>query len=179
MITVASCITLLRILLTPFVIYYIHLQTWSLAALFFVIAAATDLVDGFIARRFNQQSSLGQLLDPLADKCLIMGTLYTLLMIVAANFWQNVAVWFLLTKEIILLGGGAWLKLRYNFFITPSVLSRAASLAEIFLILFLFVSLIFYGYIPTNLFSVLLSINICISVWLLMRYVLIINKKVF
>ena len=57
MITFASCITLVRILLTPFVVYYIHLQAWSIAALFFVIAAATDLVDGCIARRFNQQSS--------------------------------------------------------------------------------------------------------------------------
>jgi cardiolipin synthase len=177
MITFASCITLIRIFLTPFVVYYIHLQAWTIAALFFVIAASTDLIDGFVARRFNQQSSLGQLLDPIADKCLIMSTLYALLMIVAASFWQKIAVWFLLAKEIILLGGGAWLKLRYDFFIAPSRLSRAASLAEIFLILFLFMSLIFFGNVSTFVFSVLLSINLFVSAWLLIRYALVINNK--
>lgn len=176
MITFASCITLVRIFLTPFIVYYIHFQAWSVAALFFVIAASTDLVDGFIARKFNQQSSLGQILDPIADKCLIMSTLYALLMIVAASLWQKIAVWFLLIKEIILLAGGAWLKLRYDFFILPSRLSRSASLAEMFLILFLFSSLIFFGNIPTNIFSVLLSINLFISAWLLVRYAKIIKK---
>lgn len=178
MITFASCITLARIFLTPVVVYYIHLQAWAIAALFFVIAAATDLVDGFVARRFNQQSSLGQLLDPIADKFLIMSTLYALLMIVAVSFWQKIIIYFLLAKEIILLGGGAWLKLRYNFFIAPSRLSRAASLAEIFLILFLFVELIYFESISTNIFSALLSINFLISLWLLARYALII-KKIF
>ncbi len=179
MITFASCITLVRIFLTPFVVYYIHLQAWTVAALFFIIAAFTDLVDGFVARRFNQQSSLGQLLDPIADKCLIMSTLYALLVIVAGTFLQKMAVWFLLMKEIILLLGGVWLKLRYNFFITPSKLSRAASLAEIFLILFLFASLIVIGNVSSFVFSILLCCNISISVWLLTRYVFIIKNKVF
>lgn len=170
MITLASYVTIIRILLTPVVACYIHQAQWLWAVLFFIVAAATDLVDGFIARRFNQQSSLGQILDPIADKCLIMTTLYALLMVVAGTFWQRIFVWCLLAKEAILLIGGGWLKLRYNLFIAPSKLSRAASLAEILLILFLFASLVFSWNISPTIFSILLSGNLLLSVWLLVRY---------
>lgn len=179
MITLASYITMIRIVLTPVVWYYVYLQQWGLAVLVFIVAALTDLVDGFVARKFNQQSKFGQLLDPIADKCLIMTTLYGLLMIVAGSFWQQVLVWCLLCKEAILLAGGAFLKLRYNFFITPSRLSRAASLAEIVLILFLFISLIFVGSVSSKFFSMLLCGNLILSVWLLVRYVLVVIKKIF
>lgn len=170
MLTIASCITMVRIFLTPLVVYYIHLQNWHWAVFFFILAASTDLLDGFVARRFNQQSKLGQLLDPVADKILIMTTLYGLLITIAVNFWTQLLVWFLLTKEAVLLFGGAYLKLRYNFFIKPSRLSRAASVAEIFLILFLLFSLIFFGAVSPDVFSLLLGGNLFISVWLLMRY---------
>jgi len=176
MITVASCITMLRIFLTPVVVYYIYLQSWTVAALFFIIAASTDLLDGFIARKFGQESKFGQLLDPIADKCLIMSTLYGLLMTISVSFLQQVLVWCLLAKELVLLFGGAFLKLRYNFFIKPSRLSRAASLAEIILILFLFMSLIFIGTISDTIFSILLASNLLISAWLLFRYGLVIHN---
>ena len=68
--TTANKITILRILLIPFfvveVLYYgktgneLH---WLLAILCFAVAAICDGVDGYIARRFNQQSRLGQILD--------------------------------------------------------------------------------------------------------------------
>ena len=69
MITVASCITMFRIVLTPVVISYIYLQQWSVAALFFIIAALTDVLDGFIARIAHGYSykflstSFGMVLD--------------------------------------------------------------------------------------------------------------------
>ena len=170
MITLASCITMVRILLTPVVWYQIQLQQWVMAVIFFMIAALTDLLDGFVARRFNQKSDFGQILDPVADKCLIMTTLYALLMHVAVNFWHQVAVYFLLAKEIVLLVGGAWLKVRYDIFIKPSKLSRAASLAEVLLILFLFINLIFFGYVSVQFFSIILCANLLLSVSLLVRY---------
>ncbi|MBI2344887.1 CDP-alcohol phosphatidyltransferase family protein [Candidatus Dependentiae bacterium] len=170
MLTIASCITMVRIVFTPVVVWYIRQGQWDIALILFVIAALTDLVDGFVARRFQQQSDLGQLLDPVADKCLIMATLYALLMSVAAGLWHEILVLCLLFKEVILLSGGAFLKLRYNFFIQPSRLSRAASLAEIFLILFLFISLILFGEVGFRFFSVLLIGNLLLSVWLLVRY---------
>lgn len=178
MITVASCITFIRIIVTPVVIYYIHLQAWAVAACYFAIAAATDLVDGFIARKLKQESNFGQLLDPIADKILIMSTLYSLLLTINTNVWQQSVIYFLLLKETILLTGGAWLKLRYNFFIKPSKLSRTASLAEIVLIAFLFIELIWAGTVSNYLFSYFLAVNFFISAWLLVRYAKIVHTSV-
>ena len=82
----ANAITLFRILLTPVFVGVMikHRQLsmsgygddilfyWRVAAVFaFVLAAVSDGIDGFIARRFNQKTQLGAILDPLADKLLL------------------------------------------------------------------------------------------------------------
>lgn len=88
--TLANKITIGRILLIPvFVgcaVYYAQsvksgtpVEVWRWAAIAsFVVAAASDGVDGFIARRFHQRSRLGRLLDPLADKGLLLSAIITL-----------------------------------------------------------------------------------------------------
>ena len=77
--TTANKVTILRILLIPFfvveVLYYMKtgIQTHRVLAIsVFAVAAICDGVDGFIARRFNQRSELGAILDPLADKLLLV-----------------------------------------------------------------------------------------------------------
>src|SRR5258705_12522852 len=76
--TTANKITILRILLIPFfvveVLYYVKNgnEAHRLAAILsFAIAAVSDGVDGYIARRYNQRSELGAILDPLGDKWLL------------------------------------------------------------------------------------------------------------
>jgi CDP-diacylglycerol--glycerol-3-phosphate 3-phosphatidyltransferase len=83
--TTANKITILRILLIPFfvveVLYYAgagHELHRLLAIASFGLAAACDGVDGFIARRFNQRSELGAILDPLADKLLLVSGIVVL-----------------------------------------------------------------------------------------------------
>src|SRR5208282_5119443 len=77
--TTANKITILRILLIPFfvveVLYYVETGNevhHLLAILSFAITAILDGVDGYIARRYNQKSELGAMLDPLADKLLLV-----------------------------------------------------------------------------------------------------------
>src|ERR1041385_5062041 len=77
--TTANKITILRILLIPFfvveVLYYVkegHELHRTLALLSFAVAAVCDGVDGYIARRYNQRSELGAILDPLGDKLLLL-----------------------------------------------------------------------------------------------------------
>jgi CDP-diacylglycerol--glycerol-3-phosphate 3-phosphatidyltransferase len=77
--TTANKITILRIILVPFfvvqMLYYTNSgNEWYrlLALLSFAIAALSDALDGYIARRYNQHSELGALLDPLADKLLLV-----------------------------------------------------------------------------------------------------------
>ncbi len=77
--TTANKITILRILLIPFfvveVLYYVETGNevhHLLAILSFAITAILDGVDGYIARHYNQRSELGAILDPLADKLLLV-----------------------------------------------------------------------------------------------------------
>ena len=83
--TTANKITILRILLVPFfvveILYYV--QTGNelhrlLGLLAFAVAVILDGVDGYVARRYNQRSELGTLLDPIADKLLLVSAIVVL-----------------------------------------------------------------------------------------------------
>jgi len=77
--TAANKITILRILLIPFFIMQVLYYTSSqndlhrlLAIVAFAVAAISDGIDGYVARHYNQRSELGAILDPLADKLLLV-----------------------------------------------------------------------------------------------------------
>ncbi|NCO60617.1 MAG: CDP-diacylglycerol--glycerol-3-phosphate 3-phosphatidyltransferase [Deltaproteobacteria bacterium CG_4_8_14_3_um_filter_51_11] len=73
-------ITALRVILLPLFVYLIfqHSQANRIAAfVIFSLASLTDLVDGYLARRLNQETNLGKFLDPLADKFLVLGAFIT------------------------------------------------------------------------------------------------------
>jgi len=72
MLTVPNALTLLRLLAVPVFIYASFRGEYRLAFFIFVGAAATDFLDGVIARKFNQRSRLGAILDPAADKTMMI-----------------------------------------------------------------------------------------------------------
>lgn len=81
-INVPNVLTLARILLIPvFIILFVHpTPDQSLAAaIVFAVAAVTDMLDGYIARRTGQVTTLGKLLDPIADKLLVLSALILLM----------------------------------------------------------------------------------------------------
>ncbi|MDH4244462.1 MAG: CDP-diacylglycerol--glycerol-3-phosphate 3-phosphatidyltransferase, partial [Nitrospira sp.] len=81
-INVPNVLTLARILLIPvFIILFVHpTPDQSLAAaIVFAVAAVTDMLDGYIARRTGQVTKLGKLLDPIADKLLVLSALILLM----------------------------------------------------------------------------------------------------
>jgi CDP-diacylglycerol--glycerol-3-phosphate 3-phosphatidyltransferase len=124
--TTANKITMARIGLIPvfvtFAIYYGrsvsagNSQEWLrwVAVAVFGIAAASDGLDGFIARRYNQRTELGVILDPLADKGLLLAA------IVALSFtdWgYELPVWFavlVVARDLIVLAGGLALILMHG-----------------------------------------------------------------
>ena len=71
------------------------------AALIFVIASVTDFFDGFIARSWDQKTKLGAILDPLADKMLILAAFLGLMMLGRASAW---AVYLILVREFFITG---------------------------------------------------------------------------
>jgi CDP-diacylglycerol--glycerol-3-phosphate 3-phosphatidyltransferase len=102
----------------------------------FILAAATDGLDGFIARRFNQRSRLGSILDPIADKGLIATAI---LVIVLGNWPNGFPVWFAVTVlgRDLLLGIG-FLTLSNaigDFTVRPSLLGKTATALQITAIL--------------------------------------------
>ena len=71
------------------------------AALIFVIASVTDFFDGYIARSWDQKTKLGAILDPLADKMLILAAFLGLMMLGRASAW---AVYLILIREFFITG---------------------------------------------------------------------------
>ncbi|MSN96789.1 CDP-diacylglycerol--glycerol-3-phosphate 3-phosphatidyltransferase [Campylobacter sp. FMV-PI01] len=78
-------------------------QSWInyFTALIFVIACVTDFFDGYIARKWNQITKLGAIIDPLADKMLTMAGFLGLMMLDRANAW---AVYLILVREFFITG---------------------------------------------------------------------------
>ncbi len=79
--TLPNLLSLFRIAIIPFLVYiltYTDPLASALAALLFLVAAATDYFDGYLARRNKTVSNLGKVLDPLADKLMIVATLIML-----------------------------------------------------------------------------------------------------
>ena len=90
--SVPNILTLLRMVLVPVVVWLIMTGNVALAFWLFLLAGATDAVDGFIAKRFNQATLLGAYLDPVADKLLLVGVFVTLGVVDALPSWLVVLV---------------------------------------------------------------------------------------
>jgi len=71
-VSIPNIITLGRILLVPFIVWAIASSQMEIAFAVFIVAGISDAVDGFLAKRFDMTSELGALLDPLADKALLV-----------------------------------------------------------------------------------------------------------
>ena len=89
---VPNVLTAIRILVTPIVLILLYrneLPGMAIALALFLLAAASDWLDGKIARKFEAGSRLGQMLDPLADKVLVLGVFVMLCVIApdAASWW--------------------------------------------------------------------------------------------
>ena len=112
--TTANKVTILRMLLIPFfvveVLYYVRTgnENHRLAAILcFAVAAICDGVDGYIARRYNQWSELGVILDPLADKLLLVSGI-VLLSFDHAPYFDQIPLWLtgtIIGRDILILVG--------------------------------------------------------------------------
>jgi CDP-diacylglycerol--glycerol-3-phosphate 3-phosphatidyltransferase len=103
-VTLPDQLTVARALAVPVVIVlfawdFPHHAYWATAV--FAVAMATDQVDGWLARRRNQSSPLGALLDPIADKVLVMATLAMLVGEGVAPAWMVAAI---LAREFLISG---------------------------------------------------------------------------
>jgi cardiolipin synthase (CMP-forming) len=99
--SIPNLITLGRILLVPFIVWAIASNQMEIAFAIFIVAGVSDAVDGFLAKRFNMASELGALLDPLADKALLV-SIY-----VSLGIWGAVPRWIVIlvvSRDIMIVG---------------------------------------------------------------------------
>jgi len=103
----------LRIILAP-ILFWIIINpqfftdngydiTWNyyFASVVFVVASVTDFFDGYIAREWNQETLLGEIIDPLADKMLTIAAFLGLMMINQASVW---AIYIIIVRELFITG---------------------------------------------------------------------------
>jgi CDP-diacylglycerol--glycerol-3-phosphate 3-phosphatidyltransferase len=101
---VPNAITLLRIFFVPFLVALLvqegfqvsvgpwHMSSEMIALGIFIVAASTDFIDGYLARRWNQITTVGMLLDPIADKLLISAALVALVQVHRVPGWMAVVL---------------------------------------------------------------------------------------
>lgn len=125
-------ITIARIALVPVLILLLKDQNYVAGLIVFVIAGASDALDGYLAKRLNVQSRLGAILDPVADKLLLVSAYVMLTLLGYIPFWLVLVVVF---RDLLIVGGymlytshAGPVKMR------PSILSKLNTLMQITLV---------------------------------------------
>jgi len=129
--TVANCLTLFRLFCVPLFLIFFARHDYGFALAIFAAASFTDLVDGTIARYFKQESRLGKLLDPVADKTLMLSVFVCLsyARIVPSPLLFIGAI---LSRDIVVTLGFLYIKLKkipFEPYVIPS--SKIATFLEI------------------------------------------------
>lgn len=112
---IPNVLTLFRSALVPVTAILIFYGLTMAALATYLVACATDLLDGFIARRFNMVTEEGVLLDPLADKLMAV---FVIVSFTAIGVVPKFILIILLVKEALMIGGGVFLY--YRKIVTPS-----------------------------------------------------------
>jgi len=100
--TIPNLLTVVRILLTPVIVMAFINQQVGLALITFAVAGVTDALDGILARVLKQRTELGAMLDPLADKVLIVASFMCLGILDWAPSWLVVIV---ISRDLLIVGG--------------------------------------------------------------------------
>ena len=156
-ITVSNVITVVRMVLVPFVVCAMIAGWWGTAFVVFSVAAMTDALDGFTARLLNERTLLGACLDPIADKLLVLSCFATLSFVQTPLFViPSWFVWVILTKELVLVALAAYGLSRGYIEICPTRLGKATMFAQILFITWLF-ACYFFHWLPVKTYYVALG----------------------
>ena len=160
-ITVPNLLTVFRMVLIPVFVSLLFYQRFILALGIFILAGITDGLDGLLARRFDQKSQLGTILDPIADKLMLVTSFVVLSMRsvfpqplpshLPVPFWVTVAV---ISRDVFILVGAAAINIVTGFRgFRPSMLGKINTVVQIFAIaIIIFAASVPYGtgyYLPT------------------------------
>lgn len=147
---ISNQLTFLRILLAFVCIGFILQNSFAsliIAFLVFIFASITDFLDGYLARKKNLISDLGKLLDPIADKILIIGTFLAFLQLkVIVNAWM---VSVIMLREFIVTGLRLY-SLNKGVVMEAKTLGKHKTFSQVVGIFFIFITLILVKSMPSN-----------------------------
>ena len=106
-IKIPNYLTIGRIIIVPFFVFAFYLPGFYgdiIPFVLFIIASFTDFLDGLLARMFKEESQLGELLDPIADKIIVAAALILLVMNSTIKNYEVIAAIIILTREILVSG---------------------------------------------------------------------------
>ena len=128
-----NVITLLRIALVPVFLVFLIQNRYGLAAGVFIIAGLTDAIDGAVARMTNKKTELGALLDPLADKFLVLTAFVALALMGRLPLWLAGAV--IIRDAAIIAGCFYFYRRGFRDAIRPTPLGKLTTFMLIFLLM--------------------------------------------
>ena len=144
LLTIPNILTLFRILLVPFFVitFYQYPEKRTISLGVFAVASLTDGIDGFLARRLKQITNVGKLLDPIADKLMILCMLFCLrhvrLLAPGGMDWLNTAILYLiLAKELFMIWGGTQMYKR-GIVVHSNLIGKSATALFVLAILLVF-----------------------------------------
>lgn len=171
---IANILTSLRIVLTPFIIGMLLHGRISWAFWLFFIAGLTDLFDGMIARALKQETSLGKILDPIADKVLIIGVLATLYWLGWISLWL---ITIILLRDLMIFTGFLYVRLKdVEIEIRPLMLSKLNTLWQIVTVVILILQHL-YGY-SSFYGEVACWVLVCTTVLSGFQYLFVLKKEI-
>ena len=130
---IPNILTILRIASAPILVILLANQQFTIALIVFLSAGLSDVLDGFLAHRLNCVTTLGQRLDPIADKCLLMTTFIMLTYLGHLPFWLTVTVVF---RDILIVGGTIFMMLIFGKInVRPLFISKINTFLQIVLVL--------------------------------------------
>ena len=156
---IPNLLTLVRIALVYPILNNIYLGNFEISIIYFIVASITDGLDGFIARKMNWQTELGTLLDPVADKILLSGSIFILWLNQYIPFY--IFVIFFSRDVAILLGAAIRMTIIESDTPTPNFLGKLTTTLQIIYIAIIFLKEIIdidFGLLPLDVFIILVTI---------------------
>ena len=156
---IPNLLTIVRIALVYPILNNIYLGNFEISIIYFVVASITDGLDGFIARKMNWQTELGTLLDPVADKILLSGSIFILWLNQYIPFY--IFVIFFSRDVAILLGAAIRMTIIESDTPTPNFLGKLTTTLQIIYIAIIFLKEIIelhFGLLPLDVFIILVTI---------------------
>jgi len=131
--TVPNQLTILRMTLAPFLVVLVLQREFSWALVLFVVAGITDLLDGVIARRGHQKTTLGTVMDPIADKILLSASFIVLTW--SSGLTTRIPAWLTvlsLSRDVLILLTAALINLTSGWRIfLPSALGKLSTALQL------------------------------------------------